>query len=44
MRIHVDVWARSRFETTSQKVTNADFVFVALDDAGKPRQIESELD
>lgn len=42
MRIHVDVWARSRFETTSQKVTAADFVFVALDDDGKPRQIEAE--
>lgn len=39
MRIHVDAWARSRYSDTSNKVTDADFVFVALDDAGKPRQI-----
>ena len=42
MRIHVDVWARSRFENTSEKVTNADFVFVALDEDGKPRKIPTE--
>lgn len=42
MRIHVDVWARARFETSSNKVTSAEFVFVALDDAGKPRTIEAE--
>lgn len=41
MRIHVDVWARARFETTSQKVTNADFVFVALDENGNKRPIEA---
>lgn len=39
MKIHVDVWARSRFDTASDKVTDADFVFVALDDEGKPRAI-----
>ncbi|MEO1239245.1 MAG: acyl-CoA thioesterase, partial [Pseudomonadota bacterium] len=42
MRIHVDVWARPRFEEISQKVTAADFVFVALDDAGRPRAIETQ--
>ena len=41
MRIHVDVWARPRFGDTSKKVTAADFVFVALDDEGKPRAIET---
>lgn len=39
MRIHVDVWARPRFGQDAQKVTNADFVFVALDENGEPREI-----
>ena len=39
MRIHIDAWARPRFERESQRVTNADFVFVALDEAGNPRPI-----
>ena len=40
MRIHVDVWARARFADVSKKVTDADFVFVALDADGQPRPIE----
>jgi acyl-CoA thioesterase YciA len=40
MRVHVDVWARARFDDVSQKVTNADFVFVALDADGRPREID----
>jgi acyl-CoA thioesterase YciA len=40
MRIHVDVWARARFADVSKKVTDADFVFVALDEDGQPRPIE----
>ncbi|MEO0379519.1 MAG: acyl-CoA thioesterase [Pseudomonadota bacterium] len=39
MRIHVDVWARPRFDHAGQKVTDADFVFVALDAQGNPRAI-----
>lgn len=39
MRVHVDVWARARFDKAGAKVTEADFVFVALDDDGHPRQI-----
>lgn len=39
MRIHVDVWARPRFDKEAQKVTDADFVFVALDEHGKPRKL-----
>lgn len=42
MRIHVDVWARPRFDDASQKVTDADFVFVALDGEGKPRTISDD--
>jgi acyl-CoA thioesterase YciA len=44
MRIHVDSWARSRFDAESNEVTNAEFVFVALDDDGKPRQINYHED
>jgi len=39
IRIHVDVWSRSRFDNDSQKVTDADFVFVALDELGQPRDL-----
>ncbi|WP_259919453.1 acyl-CoA thioesterase [Jannaschia sp. M317] len=39
MRMHVDVWARARFAQEGAKVTSADFVFVALDEAGAPREI-----
>ena len=44
MTIHCDVWARPRFDNTSEKVTSADFVFVALDDDGKPREIMKKAD
>ena len=39
MKIHVDVWARPRFDKASQKVTDAEFVFVALDEDGTPRPL-----
>lgn len=39
MRIHIDVWARPRFGKEGAKVTDADFVFVALDENGDPREI-----
>lgn len=39
MCIHVDVWARGRFGQAAEKVTSADFVFVALDEHGAPREI-----
>lgn len=39
IRVHVDVWSRSRSEKDSQKVTDADFVFVALDELGRPRDL-----
>ena len=42
IRIHVDAWARSRFTENSAKVTDADFVFVALDEVGAPRPIHEE--
>ena len=39
MRIHVDAWGRPRYSNQAAKVTDADFVFVALDDDGKPRAV-----
>lgn len=39
MRIHVDVWARPRFAQAAEKVTDADFVFVALGGDGRSRVI-----
>lgn len=42
MKIHVDVWRRPRFENASEKVTSAEFVFVALDPDGKPRNVMAQ--
>lgn len=39
MRIHVDAWARPRYSEKAAKVTDADFVFVALDENGDPRPV-----
>lgn len=39
MSIHVDVWARPRYSDKAEKVTDADFVFVALDDNGASRPV-----
>ena len=39
MKIHVEAWVR-RFQThVQEKVTDATFTFVAIDDNGKPRPI-----
>lgn len=39
MRIHVDAWGRSRYSDKAAKVTDADFVFVALDEDGNSRPV-----
>jgi acyl-CoA thioesterase YciA len=39
MRIHVDAWGRPRYSDKAEKVTDADFVFVALDDEGNSRPV-----
>lgn len=39
MRIHIDAWARPRYSENARKVTDADFVFVALDENGAPRPV-----
>ena len=42
MKIHIEAWAR-RFKThAAEKVTDATFTFVAIDDDGKPRLIPAE--
>ncbi|GGH19649.1 acyl-CoA thioesterase [Alsobacter metallidurans] len=39
MKIHIEAWAR-RFQTrVREKVTDATFTFVAIDDDGKPRTV-----
>jgi acyl-CoA thioesterase YciA len=39
MKIHIEAWAR-RFQTRMrEKVTDATFTFVAIDDDGKPRPV-----
>ncbi|MFN3685979.1 acyl-CoA thioesterase [Salinarimonas sp.] len=39
MKIHIEAWAR-RFQTDlREKVTDATFTFVAIDDEGRPRPI-----
>ena len=43
MKIHVEAWAM-RFQTHLQeKVTDATFTFVAIDDTGRPRPIPKEV-
>ena len=42
MRIHVDAWGRPRYSDKAHKVTDADFVFVALDEHGAPRPVFDE--
>ncbi|WP_420587252.1 acyl-CoA thioesterase [Ruegeria sp.] len=39
IRVLVDVWARPRQSQNGKKVTEAEFVFVALDDHGAPRPV-----
>jgi acyl-CoA thioesterase YciA len=39
IRINIDVWIKHKITRQSTKVTEAEFVFVALDDNGKTRAI-----
>ena len=39
MTIHVEAWRRSRDGDRSEKVTDASFTFVALDQTGRPRPL-----
>jgi acyl-CoA thioesterase YciA len=44
MIIHVEAWARRFMQDFREKVTEATFVFVAIDDDGKPRPVPRTLE
>src|ERR1043165_7794690 len=39
MKVHVEAWARRFLVSLHEKVTDATFTFVAIDDDGRPRPI-----
>lgn len=39
MKIHIEAWAQRFRSSTREKVTDSCFVFVAIDDDGRPRPI-----
>ncbi len=39
MKIHIEAWARRFMTNTREKVTDATFTFVAIDEAGRPRPV-----
>ena len=39
MRIHIEAWARRFHSRVREKVTDAHFTFVAIDDSGRPRPV-----
>lgn len=41
MKIHVEAWRRARTGEAREKVTDATFTFVALDDEGRPRVLKA---
>lgn len=42
MQIHVEAWRRERDRETGEKVTEAEFTFVALDNQGRARPIVAQ--
>jgi acyl-CoA thioesterase YciA len=42
MKVHVEAWARRRLTHHREKVTDATFTFVAIDETGRPRPIPAE--
>ena len=44
MKIHVEAWARRVMSDEREKVTDATFTFVAIDDDGRPRPVPSSLE
>jgi len=43
MKIHIEAWARRFLTAEREKVTDATFTFVAVDDDGRPRVIPREV-
>ncbi|WP_338244873.1 acyl-CoA thioesterase [Aurantiacibacter hainanensis] len=42
MNIATEAWRRERHSENEELVTKADFTFVAIDEAGKPRAVEGK--
>lgn len=42
MTISIEAWRRNRHQDEANKVTEATFTFVAVDEGGRPRSIEQE--
>lgn len=42
MKLHIEAWARRFMTQHHEKVTDANFTFVAIDDEGRPRAITLE--
>ncbi|MGB8602707.1 MAG: acyl-CoA thioesterase [Rhizomicrobium sp.] len=42
MRIHIEAWAKRFLTQTREQVTDATFIFVAIDDDGRPRPVPPE--
>lgn len=42
MKIHIEAWAQRFMTQVREKVTDATFTFVAVDDDGKPRRVPPE--
>jgi acyl-CoA thioesterase YciA len=43
MKIHIEAWAKRFLSHELEKVTDAIFTFVAIDDAGRPRPIPRDM-
>lgn len=43
MKIHIEAWAQRFMTHERDKVTDATFTFVAIDEAGKPRQVPAAI-
>ncbi len=44
MKIHIEAWAQRFLTAQREKVTDATFTFVAVDDDGRPRVIPRDED
>jgi acyl-CoA thioesterase YciA len=41
LKVHVEAWARRRRTHDREKVTDATFTFVAIDDESRPRPVSA---
>jgi acyl-CoA thioesterase YciA len=43
MKVHIEAWARRRLTHDLEKVTDATFTFVAIDENGRPRPVSAGM-